>query len=364
MIGYGVQAIKRRRNRRRGRNQYVVGARMMGIPFAANTAPRGRRQARRRARRGGGKAFQIQKTTIANVRQNTSSVGDQSDLVTWNNERMVVDIPISADPDGDFEQYTFDPLSAVLPLLQQKASQYAAMTVSRLTFKYVPRTGTSVNGNFYMAFTKELADPGTYNTPNQLTSLHHIYCQASDSNAMRLDLTPEDFNESGKLLINNGDIAVEPTKYFPGQFIFGTSEVTADVASVGHIECNYLIKLSRSRLPLETQNTVCDQTAGVVTVQKAGVAWVQYRSDLNTETHYAFRSYSLTNSRLLIVSTLAAGATVLDSEGNPIAAIANVTGDVEKLVEYVIPAHSDFFISKVAASWMLRRDDKMDLIPL
>lgn len=370
LVGYGVQAIKRRRSNRRRQNRYVVGARMMGIPFAANTAPMYRMRARRQNRRGigrrrnNGRAFQNNRVTIANVRQNVQSEGDQSALVFMNTERMVVDIPISAESNGMYEQYTFDPLSPALPLLQQKSSQYAAMTIQSLSFQYKPRTGTSVNGNFYCAFTKELADTGTYQVPNQLTSLHHIYGQCSESNLRPLIVTPGECNENGKLLVNNGDIAVEPTKYFPGQLIFGTSEVTADVESVGHLECTYIIKLERSRLPLETQNTIGAQAGGAAAVTVKGVAWVTRRPELDTVNKYCYRNYSLTSSNLVICSPTASAVLLYDQDVAPITPTDIIDGDTESMREYLLPACTDFYITKAdGVRWLMRRLDGFVIKP-
>lgn len=163
---------------------------------------------------------------------------------------------------GELYWYNINPLSTDLfPILAAQAPNYTMFRFTSLSFEYVPRVGTTANGNVYMGYRPQTTnDDSDFPTVEVIASL-----QKNATGSVRQGMTftiPCDSKD--RYITPNRGNAQDPLNYNLGTFVMSLQGDNAD--DVGSLFVRYNIRLTQSKL-----------------LTTSGAAWLKLQNTPGTE---------------------------------------------------------------------------------
>lgn len=253
----GFQAVKRRRAGKIAKKQWVLGSRVMGIPFDPSTTIRGRRKARKNKGRvystRGAPVKQMNASIV--LRNVAQTVRDADNLNTLSRKDTSV-TKIT-------QKYVITPTAeAYFPRLYQLARTYQKYSCLSLGIAYANSAATNLNGTLHMAFVPRVdVDPGEYTEPEDFACLPG-YTKTSISRPARMVVPVEQMNKRGQeLYCSNGSTtadADEPLLFFTGTFILLVESLDAGTGPLeyGTLTVDYTFNLKDPVIDKSTSSSL------------------------------------------------------------------------------------------------------------
>jgi len=222
---------------------------MLGYNFDPASAPRGRRQARRAARRGRGTGRVRQRGSLP-VRNLTKTVATKTStqrLVDEDNMMQIYRVDNTI-PKITYYNLMSPTIDEFFPRMAMIAHQYSKYDVRGMRFIFTPSAAATVNGTLYMAFLPRVdIEPGQYNTPEDFTAVPgYVSGSISSSLVMFVPLSQMCKRGSDLFTDNGGENASqEPSLYNFGYFValVDSLDVGSGPTALGQLSIAYDVVL-------------------------------------------------------------------------------------------------------------------------
>lgn len=223
-VRMGIQAAKRRRNTRIKAGKWVLGARAMGIPFSADSTPRGRRRARRN------KANTTVVTTVqqAPLRNNIQQTAGRRPEQRVADEEVIFSAKRASNTVvSDYKHLILSPTSeALLTRLPAIAANYQKYDTNKFILRWKPNSGQAVNGRIIFAVIPRTdIDMQQYNinTPDEaFNSIPGAYIGAISVPGARTVPPTQLIHQGRDMFVDDGGTSVGDQNmfYFSGTLLF------------------------------------------------------------------------------------------------------------------------------------------------
>lgn len=199
--------------------------------------------------------------------------------VVIDDELTSLTIPLDGTDVGSIESISVSPDATDLwPKLYSKAQTFSNYTVLKLQFNYVPCAGTANNGTLWYGFHKDMSiDAASAVGTAQLCEGLDLHGAISVSQPYSFDVPVDKMNQGGKGLIINSSESKDPGSmplYFPGNFYYGTSNVSGSATTVGQFRTRYVIRLEAPKMQTKPATSLVsyDPTDGIEVMRKGYIS--------------------------------------------------------------------------------------------
>lgn len=205
-------------------------------------------------------------TSNVPARRNVSTGATSLPERVCDGELTTLNIPVSTTSDAFVQAAMITPnLPQMWPKLYQKSRTFAHYNVNSLRFLYQPTSGTAVNGTLWFAFTPNLDLSETDIGTSQDIEALPVHYSVSVSQPAEFIIPISVMNRQGKDFIRDDDAAEggDQSLYMPGQLFFGTTDVTADVETVGNLRVQYVMTLTQPQADTKPTSAVLEFDAAL-----------------------------------------------------------------------------------------------------